>query len=82
MPPKIYEKYFIQFDKLLSSKENNLEINSVRQYSVEFATSIRGSYDLYARKYHAYLFSEWCDRNKIPYPEGWDKEAYWPGNFR
>ena len=80
MAPKIYEIYYKKFISYVNS-ETNINGN-VRELSKMFATEIRGgTYDLYARKYHAFLFTKWCDDNGIAYPDDWNPEGFWPGNF-
>ena len=58
-----------------------IDIDVIRKLSQEFAVETRGKNDLYARKYHAYLFTEWCVNNNITFPEDWNPEGFWYGNF-
>lgn len=82
MPPKTYDKYYIKFEKYLEEKEDRNDINAVRNYSKEFATNIRGIYDLYARKYHAFIFTKWCDEKLVDYPSDWNSEGFWLPIFK
>ena len=82
MAPKSYDALYRKFTKHLESCENRYDPATVRKISEQFSTNLRPSYDLYARKYHAFLFTRWCDTNKIEYPADWNPEGFWPGNFR
>jgi hypothetical protein len=80
MPPKSYETYFKNFVKTL---EIGMESEDVRKKSKDFATSLRnGSYDLYARKYHWFLFTRWCEIHGVETPAEWFPEGYWSLTFQ
>ena len=72
--------YFKRFKKFLETQES-IEITDVRRLSLQWAIELRGRNDLYARKYHAYIFTRWCDEQGLAYPEGWNSEGYWNLSF-
>ena len=79
MPPKSYETHFKNFLKTL---ELGCDRDSVRSRSKDFATALRqGVYDVYARKYHAFLFTRWCEVHGLDVPSDWDAEGYWSLTF-
>jgi hypothetical protein len=57
------------------------DVGSIRTISKNYALSLRPHYDLYARKYHAFLFTEWCRQHNVMLPADWNPEGYWAGNF-
>ena len=79
MPPKSYDAHFKNFVKIL---ELGCDRDSVRSLSKDFAKALRkGVYDVYARKYHAFLFTHWCEVNGVEMPSDWDAEGYWSLSF-
>jgi hypothetical protein len=79
MPPKSYDAHFKNFAKTL---ELGCDRDAVRRRSKDFATALRqGVYDIYARKYHAFLFTHWCEVHGVEMPSDWDAEGYWSLTF-
>ena len=80
MSPAVYETYYKKFEKSLVGKDV-LNIDNVRRLSKLFALSLRSQNDVYTRKYHAYLFTRWCDTHATPYPIDWNPEGFWDLQF-
>ena len=80
MAPKTYDAMYKKFVEHIASRKvsDNAEI---RILSKEFAITVRGKNDLYARKYHAHFFTEWCVTNNIAFPDDWNPEGFWAANF-
>jgi hypothetical protein len=77
----IYEKYYKKFEKYLMDKDDRENIDNARRLSKTFAIELRGKNDVYARKYHAFLFSKWCATREIPYPSDWNPDDFWNLQF-
>jgi hypothetical protein len=82
MTPAVYDKYYKQFEKSLIGQDVG-NIDNVRHLSKLFAVKMRknNNNDLYARKYHAYFFTRWCDSRGITYPIDWNPEGFWNLQF-
>jgi len=70
-------KKFVEHIALLKATETDM----IRTLSKEFAVGLRGKNDLYARKYHAHFFTEWCVMNNLVFPDDWNPEGFWAANF-
>ena len=80
MAPKSYAAMYKRFVEHLALKKA-IDLNLIRKLSYEFAVETRGKNDLYARKYHAYIYTEWCVNNNVHFPDDWNPEGFWSGNF-
>ena len=80
--PDAHERYFKQFMKFLETR-GSVDIGEVRRLSQQWSIELRGRNDLYARKYHAHIFTRWCEAQGLPLlvTEGWNKEGFWDLGF-